>query len=456
MIRSRERYVRAALFILLGLILIFELVQLSFIAANLRPVADDYCLAGVAGLNPIDYFKHWRYYFIADISTLAGNYFLIALPAVYLPYGIGTSVTFFACLVSLSAVFVMFMRFTTTKKLSKFLSITIVFSFTYLSWVTYWIVLGRGNSGDEISRGTVGDLVFFGSIMHWQAANINYVILPCLALLIYSKMFTKEFYSWNPIVVAIFGLIIGGSFYVLSSVFIFLILSQLVFNYFKDEESTIWGFKNEIIVLLFALVSLASSYFSSGAQARRFNYPKDVPILSIPKTAVEGIFDWFPTLYIPAILITFLLGATLFRIFASLKINEINLDVYKFVVTPFILSLLTFVVTKVSELFAYKAWWHELSSRTYLFIAVFTLGMYCMQILVKRVNLEFSLLELVVSSAVLFIGLYAVKQSADVVIERKIRWEQGPAQVTPNMDPFDRETAWVEDCWKQLEEKRNF
>ena len=181
-----------------------------------------------------------------------------------------------------------------------------------------------------------------------------------------------------------------------------------------------------------------------------------MPILSIPKTAVEGIFDWFPTLYIPAILVTFLLGATLFRIFASLRINEINLDVYKFVVAPFILSLLTFVVTKVSELFAYKAWWHELSSRTYLFIAVFTLGMYCMQILVKRVNLEFSLLELVVSSAVLFIGLYAVKQSADVVIERKIRWEQGPAQVTPNMDPFDRETAWVEDCWKQLEEKRNF
>ena len=325
--RVRNFEIRLILVVTLSLIFAFEMYQLMLIASNIRPVADDYCLAGVAGLNPIDYFKHWRYYFIADISTLAGNYFLIALPAVYLPYGIGTSITFFACLVSLSAVFVMFMRFTTAKKLSKFLSITIVFSFTYLSWVTYWIVLGRGNSGDEISRGTVGDLVFFGSIMHWQAANINYVILPCLALLIYSKMFTKEFYSWNPIVVAIFGLIIGGSFYVLSSVFIFLILSQLVFNYFKDEESTIWGFKNEIIVLLFALVSLASSYFSSGAQARRFNYPKDVPILSIPKTAVEGIFDWFPTLYLPALLLTFLLGATLFRIFAYLKINEMNLDV---------------------------------------------------------------------------------------------------------------------------------
>jgi hypothetical protein len=154
-------------------------------------------------------------------------------------------------------------------------------------------------------------------------------------------------------------------------------------------------------------------------------------------------------------LVTFLLGATLFRIFAYLKINEMNLDVSKFVVTPLVLSLLTFVVTKVSEMFAYKAWWHELSSRTYLFIAVFAFGMYCMQILVKRIRLEFMLLEFVVLSTVMFVALYEVKQSSDAIIERKIRWEQGPAQVTPNMDPFDRETAWVNECWIQLEEKRN-
>jgi hypothetical protein len=454
MIRNKEMILRIALLTALSILFAFELFHLFKIATNLRPAADDYCLAGIAGLNPIEYFSYWYTSFIADISTLAGNYFLIALPAVFLPYGIGTSVTFIACLVSLSAVFVMFMRFTTTKKRNRFLSITIVFCFTYLSWLTYWIVLGRGNSGNEISRGTVGDLVFFGSIMNWQAANINYVILPCIALLIYSKMFTKNFSSWNPIVVVVFGLIIGGSFYVLSSVFILLILSQLVFNYFKYDEATIKAFKNEVLVLIFALLSLAASYFSPGAQTRRLNYTQDVPILSIPKTVVEGIFDWFPTLYLPALLITFLLGATLFRVFAYLKINEMNLDVSKFVVTPFILSLLTFVVTKVSEMFAYKAWWHELSSRTYLFIAVFTFGMYCMQILVKRIRLEFTLLELVVFSTAIFVALYAVKQSSDAIIERKIRWEQGPAQVTPNMDPFDRETAWVNECWIQLEEKR--
>ena len=69
--------------------------------------------------------------------------------------------------------------------------------------------------------------------------------------------------------------------------------------------------------------------------------------------------------------------------------------------------------------------------------------------------MEFSLLELVIGASAIFIALYSVKQSGDVITERKVRWENGPAQVTLNMDPFDRETAWVNDCWLQLEEKRN-
>jgi hypothetical protein len=120
------------------------------------------------------------------------------------------------------------------------------------------------------------------------------------------------------------------------------------------------------------------------------------------------------------------------------------------------LSLLAFVVNKVSELFAYKAWWHELSSRTFLYIAALTFGVYCMQLLVAKFKLEFSLFELVVGTSAIFIALYSVKQSSDVITERKARWEKGPAQVNLNMDPFDRETAWVKDCWVQLEEKRNF
>ena len=455
MMRNREQVVQVLLLAGLGLIFAYETYQLVLIATNLRPVADDYCLAGIANLGPIDYFTYWYTSFIADVSTLTGNYLFIALPAVFLPYGIGTSITFFACLIFLSVVITKFLNVKTTTKRQKLLSFSLIFYFVYLSWIAYWFVLGRGNSGDEISRGTVGDMVFFGSIMNWQAANVNYVILPCIALLIYSKMFTKTFSSWNPLFVALLGFVIGGSFYVLSTVFILLIMMQIFFSYFKYKDLTIKGFRNEIIVLISALVSLASSYFSPGAQTRRLNYAQDVSFVSIPKTSIDAIFTWFSTLYFPAILVTFLLGAALFRMFTALGINQFELDVTKFVVTPFILSLLAFVVNKVSELFAYKAWWHELSSRTFLYIAALTFGVYCMQLLVTRFALEFSLLELVIGASAIFIALYSVKQSGDVITERKVRWENGPAQVTLNMDPFDRETAWVNDCWLQLEEKRN-
>jgi hypothetical protein len=455
MIRNREQLVQVLLLAGLGFIFAYETYQLVLIAANLRPVADDYCLAGIANLGPIDYYIYWYGNFIADISTLTGNYLLIALPAVFLPYGIGTSVTFFACLIFLSAVIAKFLNVKTTSKRQKLLSLTIIFYFAYLSWITYWFVLGRGNSGDEISRGTVGDMVFFGSILNWQAANVNYVILPCIALLIYSKMFTKTFSSWNPLLVALLGFVIGGSFYVLSTVFILLIMLQIFFSYFKHADSTFRSFRNEMIVLVSALLSLGASYFSLGARTRRSYYLQEVSFSSIPKTAIDAIFTWFSTLYFPAILVTFLLGAVLYRIFAALGINQFELDVTKFVVTPFILSLLAFVVNKVSELFAYKAWWHELSSRTFLYIAALTFGVYCMQVLVTRFELEYSLLELAIGASAIFIALYSVKQSGDVITERKVRWENGPAQVTLNMDPFDRETAWVEKCWKQLEEKKN-
>ena len=456
MISNREQVVRTLLLAALGLIFAYETYQLAVIASNLRPVADDYCLAGVANLGPIDYYRYWYTYFIADFSTLIGNYFLIALPAVFLPYGIGTSITFFSCLILLSATIVKFFNLKKTATLHKLLPFMTIFFFVYLSWVCYWFTLGRGNSGDETSRGAAGDMVFFGSIMNWQAANINYVLLPCIALLIYSKMFTQSFKSLNLLLVALLGFVIGGSFYVLGSVFIFLIMLQLFFSYVKFTDSTIRSFRNEIIVLVLALVSIASSYFSPGAQNRRLTYAHDVSFASIGKTAIDAIFNWFSILYFPAILVTFLLGAALYRIFSAIGINRLELDVTKFVVTPLILSVLTFVVTKVSELFAYKAWWHELSSRTFLYIFALTFGVYCMDQLMTRFELDFSLLELVIGASAIFIALYSVKQSGDSITERKVRWERGPAQVTLNMDPFDRETEWVDACWIQLEEKRNF
>jgi hypothetical protein len=451
----KNKLIQVSLAFAAVIIVSFEIYQLYKISINMRPVADDYCLAGSATLTPIGYFNYWYTTFIADFSTLFGNYILIALPAVFLPYGIGTSVTFFFCLISLSVVIYKFLNPAIDGLRKKIIFSTGVFFFAYLSWITYWLVLGRGNSGDIISRGDAGDMVFFGAIMNWHAANVNYVVLPFIALLIYSKLFTGKIQTWNPLIPLLLGFIVGGSFYVLSTVFIFLIAVQIIFTYLTNVEKSVRDFKNEAFVLIAAITSISLSYFSPGAKLRRVNYAQDVPLISIPKTAIEGMFTWASTLYLPAIIITLLLGAVLYRALFATKAIEFRMDVANFVIVPFILSFITFVVTKVSELFAYKAWWHELSSRTFLFISVFTFGMYLMEILINRFNLKFTFLEMTVLATVIFIGIYSVKQSGDAIVERQVRWEVGPAQVTTNMDPFDRETAWVNACWIQLEERRN-
>lgn len=149
------------------------------------------------------------------------------------------------------------------------------------------------------------------------------------------------------------------------------------------------------------------------------------------------------------------MGAIFYRLVRALNLGEFNLQVQKFVLIPFSLSFITFVVTKVSELYAYKAWWHELSSRTSLFIAVFSFGIYLMQIADVYIPKEFTFLTLTIFATTIFIAVFALKQAESSIENRKIKWEVGPAQVTKDMDPFDRETPWVNECWIKLEQIRS-
>ena len=442
-------------FTVVFLVSVFYVIYfLASIMMNLRPVADDYCLAGVADLTPSSYFHYWYTSFIADASTLFANYFLIALPAVYLPFGIGTSVAFVFCVLAIAVVTYLFLNSRHSTWVSKLGMFGFIFVYTFMAWVTYWLVLGRGNSGNMISRGTSGDMVFFGSIMNWQAANVNYVLLPFVVFLIYTKLFTPEFSNINIFWAFVAGLVVGGSFYVLSSVFILLIFVQLVAHFFQNQNAKIRQFRNESIVVAAAIISISISYFSPGARKRSMNYTQEVSLMDIANTSIDAIFTWLTTIYLPAIFITLLMGLVFHYILTKFLRSNVYLNPQKFIVLPLILSFVTFVVTKVSELFAYKGWWHELSSRTFLFIGTFFLGIYLMNIWSKYLTQSLTILSITIACTTIFVGLISIKQASDSIENRQVRWEAGAAQVSPDMDPFDRETAWVNACWVQLEEKR--
>jgi hypothetical protein len=255
-------------------------------------------------------------------------------------------------------------------------------------------------------------------------------------------------------VALILGIVVGGSFYVTSSVFILLLAVQLVLELSRSRPFTILKFRNEIVVIVGATASISYSYLSPGAQIRSMNYNKDISVVAIVKTAFEAIFTWTSTLYLPALVITLVMGAILYRLLRTLDLGGLNLQVEKFVLIPFSLSLITFVVTKVSELFAYKAFWHELSSRTFLFVSVFSFGIYLMKTLDLYVRQQFNFLLLTIFATTIFVAVFSLKQAQSSIEDRKVKWEVGAAQVTKGMDPFDRETPWVDNCWIQLEQRR--
>jgi len=234
-----------------------------------------------------------------------------------------------------------------------------------------------------------------------------------------------------------------------------LLVVHLVLDFSRTQPISFRKYRNEIVVIVSAVISISFSYFSPGARNRSINYAQDVTLVANVKTAFDAIFVWFSTLYIPAIVITLVMGAIFYRLLREVKLGEFNLQVQKFIIIPISLSFMTFVVTKVSELFAYKAWWHELSSRTFLFVAVFSLGIYLMQIAETYVPKELTFVTLTIFASTIFIAIFSLKQAQSSIEDRKTKWEVGAAQVTKDMDPFDRETPWVNECWIKLEQIRS-
>ena len=77
-----------------------------------------------------------------------------------------------------------------------------------------------------------------------------------------------------------------------------------------------------------------------------------------------------------------------------------------------------------------------------------------MQIAEAYVPTELTFITLTIFASTIFVAVFSLKQAQNSIEDRKAKWEVGAAQVTKDMDPFDRETPWVNDCWIKLEQLR--
>lgn len=307
------------------------------------------------------------------------------------------------------------------------------------------------------SRLAVPDAVILAqSITVWQTVNAPYVLLPCallLGALALRPMLDRRWQiSWATF--GLFGLLTGTSGLVLAAGALCVALCFALAATTGHRRGQIGPW----IACSFGTgVGMLVSYTSPGARSRSEvlgNHPM-LPSLT-PGTLVGWVFPdalqtWEFAVLNPGTLIA---GALLFS--AAVVQQQRGR-----VPDPALLSrvgglllagtILLSIINRASEVFAYPAFWHRLSTSTLVFIAIcllsFALGL--------RAADSFRGKAMGLAATLLFVSgtvaAQAASAMANTVQERYARWQSGPA---PMSVISDTET-WPADCWQFIVRMRD-
>jgi hypothetical protein len=129
--------------------------------------------------------------------------------------------------------------------------------------------------------------------------------------------------------------------------------------------------------------------------------------------------------------------------------NEINS------ITLLLLSFAASIISKVSEVFSYEAFWHPISTKTFLFLGLIGVGFTLREkLFTYRVRLYRPLVGL---SAVLMtvISIYFLTLVTKVIETRLMNWNGGPAPIGWSDEKIgDREEEWINTCWVKFNDKK--
>ena len=418
-----------------------------FFARNLRPVADDYCLAKNAGLGFWPSFQAWYTGWMSDVFAIVMNYFLVGLPLITLPYMVASVITLFFAIVMISILFSYLIKSTHNLK-----SVFTIFSVITISFLSFWI-----------SKTIISDDINFiklkNMILHWQNINSQYIFLSALMALILVTIIKKPIVAkpiW--ILVPLLGFLAGtfGILIVLTSFFLLFIF--IIYAIIQKD-------RNKILRIFFFMAGLISGllfvYFSPGTQSRSKLLGNDDLVSSLD---IVYLFKWtFPTALIEwsggflqvGALIVIIFGV-FFGIFShNLNLTINNRDILENMFIFISLSLIAAVLSQLSEAFTYQAFWHLAIPYFFIYISLLLFGYYLGNKFKGTKLLENEVVVAVLLGLVLGVsGLNIYKASVEIT-ERKALWQVGPASVL-GMSDIENKEDWVFSCWMDMKKYKGY
>jgi hypothetical protein len=431
-------------------VLFFEFKFISQAFQDLRPIADDYCIASASDTTLLGSYKFWFNSWIGDLLTIFNAYIFLGWPILNLPYGAGSFVALFVTLIALT--FAVYKIIFPSKKLklnSKkglFLLLT-VFMFTVASWFTYWWLpafLAVENSGTS----TIYEQ-FLATVLHWQIVNLQYVLQLSIGMVITLFILDRKLSKCAIPISLVLGFIVGNSGYVLAATLFSLVLLEFMPR-LGTGHSFPKVFKSQEFLFLFAIfIGSLISLTSPGAELRRSHFAESTNLGVIFPFITKAIEDWIDLIFSPTSIYVILASAALHR-FLNLINYELNNE--KLQINTLRLAYLSaacFVISKISEIFSYGAFWHEIAPRTFTYLFFVALGFLLSSKILNRNIMFYFPITFLITASVLLVSVFGLSQVSDRVEIRRELWEVGPAPAV-NWQPADRYTEWINKCWIEI------
>lgn len=416
-----------------------------FSTRNLRPISDDYCIANWATQGFFGAFKTIFSTWSGDILTIITDFIFVGFPLIHFPYTVASAVALITTLIITSILtHGLIMKKLTLKT---FLFVQIV---SIVSFVSFWSTPAFFLFDEKFIQ-------FTNMISYWQTVNSQYLITPAFILLSINLIFSRPPTKLNLFAVSFFGLISGTSGYVFAvSLAVVLSLVILILIFKKN-----YNFIKLITFNIFLVIGMAISYLSPGAQARNailenngLRQELDVLVL-LEWTFPKAIYEWWGGIYHLGSLITLTFGLLIGFILSKHRyadnLKNLLLNFY-FMIT---LSLVSSVVSQLSEAFSYQGFWHLATPYYFIFIALLLLG----YILGAKMNANSSYKQALVLQIVIGVALgisaLNIYQLSSNFTERNKAWQDGPAPVLGILD-IENKQDWVYGCWMGMKEYKGY
>lgn len=436
------------------IIVLFTFLNFIFIwnTRLLRPAADDYCLASFSGNGIFLGLKTWYVNNGGELFAVFSNFLFVGQPLLHFKWSLASAVPFLLIFFIVAAFSYFLMTAIVSKDKSSQGSFYVILPFVPIVFLGYWLLPTANNSEDL--------LVYANAVSFWQGNNYQYIFSTITLIYSWFHLFISKL---NLVYKSSFALVLGVISGLWGYVIAASVLAAILITVFNITLTTpikkFWNYRWLFFGVIGLISGLVFSLSAPGTQKRRDSIQqllgeKEIHFFEVVKATFPNAFTYLLN-QLSFVSIFFVLFSGLILGF-TLKFRSTHSTKYQMRVSIYLFgfSVLIGTISYAAELFAYRAFWHFISSKTVLFFGILLFGFTLGQWIKFKAEGRFFLPNLILTGVLFLSSLTAVLLFESSAQERLNRWNIGEAGVPGASDIGENDGGWQLQCWLDISNYR--